>query len=195
MGFFAAVGPAMMAGMAGSVVDWQPVLRGERVTLRPIRADDFAALYAAASDPEIWAQHSERDRHERPVFARFFQGACESGGGLVIVDRATGRLVGSSRYYDWRPEERSVVIGYTFLTRDHWGGATNREVKALMIAHAFRAAATVWFHVSPGNLRSQRALERIGARFDRREMVLVGGSPSERCLYRVDRTAPGGSSG
>jgi RimJ/RimL family protein N-acetyltransferase len=177
--------------MSQDPVDWQPTLRGERVTLRAIAPGDFEALHAAASDPEIWAQHSERDRHERSVFARFFQGACESGGGLVIIDNATGRLIGSSRYYDWRPNDASVVIGYTFLTRDHWGGATNREVKALMIAHAFRAAKTVWFHVSPGNVRSQRALERIGARFDRREMVLVGGLPSERCLYRVDRSANG----
>ena len=81
----------------------------------------------------------------------------------------------------------SVVIGYTYLERAHWGGATNREVKALMIAHAFRFARTVWFHVSPGNARSQRALERIGARLDRREMVPVAGVPSERMICRVDR--------
>jgi RimJ/RimL family protein N-acetyltransferase len=70
------------------------------------------------------------------------------------------------------------------LTR---GGAFNGEVKRLMIAHAFGFARTVWFHVSPGNVRSQRALERIGARLDRREMVPVGGVPSERMIYRVDR--------
>jgi RimJ/RimL family protein N-acetyltransferase len=88
----------------------------------------------------------------------------------VIVENATGR-----------------VIGYTYLERAHWGGTTNREVKALMIAHAFRFARTVWFHVSPGNARSQRALEKIGARFDREEMVPVGGAPSARMIYRVDR--------
>jgi RimJ/RimL family protein N-acetyltransferase len=56
-----------------------------------------------------------------------------------------------------------------------------------MIAHAFRFARTVWFHVSPGNARSQRALEKIGARLDREEMVPVGGVPSARMIYRVDR--------
>jgi RimJ/RimL family protein N-acetyltransferase len=170
-----------------SAPDWQPTLRGERVTLRPVRADDLDAMHAAASDPAVWAQHSETNRHERAVFERFFKGAIECGGGLVIVDNATGRVIGSSRYYDWNPSDESVVIGYTYLERAHWGGATNREVKALMIAHAFRFARTVWFHVSPGNARSQRALERIGARLDRREMVPVAGVPSERMIYRVDR--------
>jgi RimJ/RimL family protein N-acetyltransferase len=173
------------------MTDWQPTLRGERVALRPIRADgsssDLDAMHAAASDPEVWAQHSEKNRHERAVFERFFKGAIESGGGLVIVDNASGRVIGSSRYYDWNPADESVVIGYTYLARAYWGGAVNGEVKRLMIAHALRFARTVWFHVSPGNVRSQRALERIGARFDRREMVPVGGVPSERMIYRVDR--------
>ena len=171
--------------------DLQPTLRGERVTLRPIRADglssDLDAMHAAASDPEVWVQHSEKNRHERAVFERFFKGAVESGGGLVVVDNATGAVIGSSRYYDWNPADESVVIGYTYLARAYWGGAVNGEVKRLMIAHAFGFARTVWFHVSPGNVRSQRALERIGARLDRREMVPVGGVPSERMIYRVDR--------
>ena len=173
------------------MTNWQPTLSGERVTLRPIRADgaasDLDAMHAAASDPEVWAQHSEKNRHERAVFERFFMGAAECGGGLVVVDNATGRVIGSRRYYDWNPADESVVIGYTYLARAYWGGAVNGEVKRLMIAHAFRFARTVWFHVSPGNVRSQRALERIGARFDRREMVPVGGVPSERMIYRVDR--------
>ena len=109
------------------------------------------------------------------------------GGGLVVVDNETGAVIGSSRYYDWNPADESVVIGYTYLARAYWGGAVNGEVKRLMIAHAFRFGRTVWFHVSPGNVRSQRALERIGARFDRREMVPVAGVPSERMIYRVDR--------
>jgi len=167
--------------------DWQPTLRGERVTLRPIHADDLDAAHAAASDPEVWAQHSEKNRHERAVFERFFKGALECGGGLVIIDNASGSVIGSSRYYDWNASEESVVIGYTYLERAYWGGAVNGEVKRLMIAHAFGFARTVWFHVSPGNVRSQRALERIGARFDRRELVPVGGVPSERMIYRVDR--------
>ena len=169
------------------VPNWQPTLRGEHVQLRPIRADDLDALHAAAADPLVWEQHSERNRHERPVFERFFAGALECGGGLVALD-AAGNVIGSSRYYDWDPSDRSVVIGYTFLARSYWGTGANREMKRLMLDHAFRWAKTAWFHVSPGNVRSQRALERIGARLDRRQDVSVGGVMSPRLIYRIDRT-------
>jgi len=169
------------------VPNWQPTLRGEHVQLRPIRADDLDALHAAAADPLVWEQHSERNRHERPVFERFFAGALECGGGLVALD-AAGHVIGSSRYYDWDPSDRSVVIGYTFLARAHWGTGANREMKRLMLDHAFRWAKTAWFHVSPGNVRSQRALERIGARLDRQQDVSVGGVMSPRMIYRIDRT-------
>jgi len=168
------------------VPNWQPTLRGEHVQLRPIRADDLDALHAAAADPLVWEQHSERNRHERPVFERFFAGALECGGGLVALD-AAGQVIGSSRYYDWDPSDRSVVIGYTFLARAHWGTGANREMKRLMLDHAFRWAQTAWFHVSPGNERSQRALERIGARLDRQQDVSVGGVMSPRMIYRLDR--------
>jgi RimJ/RimL family protein N-acetyltransferase len=167
--------------------DWQPTLRGDLVHLRPLRDDDLDALHAAAADPLIWAQHSEKDRHERPVFERFFARAMASGGALAVLDAATGRVIGSSRYYDWNPADRSVVIGYTFLERAAWGGTINRELKHLMLDHAFRFARTVYFHVSPGNVRSRKALERIGAVFDQAQDVMVGGVMSPRLIYRLDR--------
>jgi RimJ/RimL family protein N-acetyltransferase len=167
--------------------DWQPTLQGDLVRLRPLRVDDLDALHAAAADPLIWAQHSEKDRHERPVFERFFARAMASGGALAVLDAATGRVIGSSRYYDWNPADRSVVIGYTFLERAAWGGTINHELKHLMLDHAFRFARTVYFHVSPGNVRSQKALERIGAVFDQAQDVMVGGVMSPRLIYRLDR--------
>jgi RimJ/RimL family protein N-acetyltransferase len=167
--------------------DWQPVLHGTRVHLRPIRADDFDALHQAASDPLIWAQHSVPDRHERAVFRRFFDGALACGGGLVAQDPLTARVIGSSRFYDWNPADRSVVIGYSFLERAQWGTGANREMKSLMIAHAFHWADTVWFHVSPGNARSQRALEKIGAQLHETTEVSVGGVMSPRQIFAVRR--------
>lgn len=165
--------------------DWQPELRGARLILRPIRPGDLDPLHAAASDPLIWAQHSETNRHERAVFEKFFAGALACGGGLVAVEPTTGRLIGSSRFYDWNASDRSVVIGYSFLERARWGDGTNREMKRLMLDHAFRRASTVWFHVSPGNVRSQKALERIGATLHDRQQVMVGGVPSPRLIYAM----------
>lgn len=170
-----------------SLPDWQPHLDGPHVRIRPLLPSDLENTYAAASDPLIWAQHSEKDRYQRPVFERFFKGALQSRGGLALVDRSTGEIMGSSRFYDWNPADQSVVIGYTFLSIRYWGTGTNREVKALMLAHAFRWAKTVWFHVSPENRRSQHALEKLGATFDRQQEVPVSGKNVPRLVYRIDR--------
>lgn len=165
--------------------DWQPTLRGERLLLRPLRPDDLEALHAAASDPKLWEQHTATNRHERSEFERFFAGALASGGALVAVEQATGRVVGTSRFYLWRPVERRVVVGFTFLVRALWGSGANRELKRLMLDHAFGWADVVEFHVSPGNLRSQQALARLGARLVGEEHVVVDGAPSRRLVFAL----------
>src|ERR1035437_7461788 len=103
----------------------QPTLTGERLELRPLRTADFEALYAAAADPLIWEAHPEPDRHEREVFQGFFDGALKSGGALAVYDRRTGGMIGSSRYYDLDAVKSEIIIGYTFLSRDYWGGSFN----------------------------------------------------------------------
>ncbi|MES1201515.1 MAG: GNAT family N-acetyltransferase [Pseudomonadota bacterium] len=140
----------------------QPTLTGPRILIRPVRADDWEAMYAAASDPEIWAVHPARDRYLAPVFRKFFDGALASGGGFAFVDRASGAIVGSSRYHNYRPELSEIEIGYTFLTRPYWGGSHNAEVKLLMIEHAFTFVETTLFWVGETNWRSQGAMKKIG---------------------------------
>jgi RimJ/RimL family protein N-acetyltransferase len=140
-------------------------LNGPTLRLRPLQPSDFEAIYQAASDPLIWAQHPNPLRYQRPVFEQYFAGALASGSALAVVERATGRLIGCSRYYDFDPAAREVAIGYTFLARSHWGGGTNGELKKLMLDHAFGYVDTVWFHVGPENWRSRKALEKIGAQY------------------------------
>jgi N-acetyltransferase len=168
--------------------DWQPTLIGPTLLVRPLRADDFELLYAAAADPDIWVLHPEPTRYQRPVFeAGFFASALASGTAFVILDRATGVMIGSSRYYESKPEERSIYVGYTFLARTHWGGTTNAELKRLMLDHAFQYVDTVWFHVGNTNWRSRKALEKIGAVFSHEEEFVQNGTPSTRVHYRIDR--------
>jgi len=142
--------------------DYQPTLHGTLLDLRPLRADDFAALHAAASDPRIWEQHPVRDRHREEVFRPYFELLLVAGEALVALDRETGVVVGMSRYHGYDAERSEVEIGWTFLARSHWGGVYNRELKDLMLRHAFRFVRTVVFLVAPDNLRSQRAVEKIG---------------------------------
>jgi RimJ/RimL family protein N-acetyltransferase len=142
----------------------QPTLTGTLIELRPLRADDFDALFAAANDPLIWEQHPESNRHEKAVFQRYFDSAMESGGAFAVIERRSGRIIGSSRYWNLKPEESEVEIGWTFLERAFWGGRHNGELKSLMLAHAFRFVDRVVFTVGENNLRSQKAVEKIGAR-------------------------------
>lgn len=140
----------------------QPQLEGELLRLRPLRPDDYDALYRAASDPLIWEQHPQPDRWRPEVFASFFREALESGGAFVILDANDGRVIGSSRFLGYNEEKSEVEIGYTFLARSYWGGVYNRELKELMLRHAFRFVRHVVFLVGPENWRSQRAMEKIG---------------------------------
>src|SRR5215212_12159129 len=123
----------------------QPTLRGELVELRPLCGDDFAELYAVASDPLIWEQHPASDRYKEDVFAEFFRGASESGGAFVVSDAETGRLIGSTRFCGYDEEKSEIEIGWTFLARSHWGGRYNHEMKQLMLRHAFRFVNNVIF--------------------------------------------------
>lgn len=177
-----------MSAAPGLAFDLQPKLTGELLELRPLRRSDFDAVFAAASDPLIWEQHPESDRWKQDVFQRYFDGAMESGGAFAILDRATGRIIGSSRYCALNPQDSEVEIGWTFLERAYWGGRYNGELKRLMLQHAFNFVRRVVFVVGKGNLRSQRALEKIGARVLREEEArFPDGRPRTNILFVVER--------
>jgi RimJ/RimL family protein N-acetyltransferase len=143
-------------------LDRQPVLVGALLELRPLRADDFDALFRVASDPLIWEQHPEPTRYQEPTFRTFFKEALDSGGALIALDRATSQVIGSSRYHGYDAERSVVEIGWTFLARAYWGGRYNGEMKRLMLEHAFTAVTSVIFVIGPDNRRSRRAVEKIG---------------------------------
>jgi RimJ/RimL family protein N-acetyltransferase len=143
--------------------EYQPILSNKLVELRPLRSEDYSDLYAVAADPLIWEQHPVKNRHDRTEFQAFFGESLASGGALVAIDAKTQRMIGSSRFHGYDRENSEVEIGWTFLARSHWGGIFNRQVKELMLQHAFRFVNRVVFLVDPQNMRSQRAVEKIGA--------------------------------
>jgi N-acetyltransferase len=166
----------------------QPTLVGDILLLRPLRAEDFEALYGAASDPLIWQLHPDPERWRREVFVKnYFQGAVDSHSAFVIIDRRNGAVIGSSRYYDVATNWQELAIGYTFLSRAYWGGSTNSELKHLMLAHAFQFVESVVFHVGKSNLRSRRALEKIGAQFELETERESNGVMQPQCNYRIHK--------
>jgi len=152
--------------------DYQPILKGDLVELRPLLSEDYDALGAVAADPLIWEQHPVNTRHQQDSFQEFFDEALACGGTLIVIDVSTQDVIGSSRFHGYDKERSEVEIGWSFLARSHWGGAYNGEMKNLMLRHAFRFVKNVVFLVSPQNLHSRRAVEKIGG-------ILMGMRPDD----------------
>ena len=170
--------------------DLQPRLANALVRIEPLAAADFEALYAVARDPGIWEQHPNPDRHRREVFETFFRGAIESRGALLVFDAVSGALIGSSRYYDLDAAAGTVAIGYTFIDRAHWGRGHNRALKTLMLDHAYGQVERVLFHVGERNLRSRRAMEKLGAVLIGQAPIAYHGEPANlNVIYAIDKAA------
>lgn len=175
--------------MTADHVDLQPTLVGDNLLLRPLTKDDWEVMYAVASDPLLWEVHPAWDRYKEPVFREYFASAMASRGALAVIDRATGSIIGGSRYANFVPERNEIEIGWSFLARDYWGGAYNREMKSLMLTHAFRYFDSIRFNIGAANVRSRRAIEKIGARLDGEYVpeAINGVPPVPHVIYRLSR--------
>lgn len=157
----------------------QPILKDDLVILYPLQTTDFEELYKVASDPLVWEQHPNKDRYKREVFQNFFDGAMQSKGAFKIVDLTTNETIGSTRFYDLDTKNKSVLIGYTFYGRKYWGSSYNPKVKKLMMDYAFQFVDTIYFHIGANNIRSQKAIERLGATKVREIEVAYHGEPEK----------------
>ncbi|WP_082050369.1 GNAT family N-acetyltransferase [Risungbinella massiliensis] len=175
----------LVGSVNSETFDFQPQLGSELIEIRPLRAEDFTELYTVASDPLIWTQHPNKNRHEEEEFKAFFLDALNSKGALAVIDNKEDRLIGSSRYHGYNEERDEIEIGWTFLARSHWGGTYNQELKRLMLQHAFKFVSNVIFLIGRNNFRSQRAVEKIGG-------VLSGSRRDanglESLVYRIDKS-------
>jgi len=169
--------------------DFQPTLSGDLLTLSPQAPEDWDALFAVASDPAIWAMHPVRERYQEPMFRKFFEDSLGDRGGLVARDLADGAVFGFSRYSEAFAGPCEIEIGWTFLACDRWGGGWNREMKRLMLGHAFGHYDTVIFRIGEDNLRSRRAVEKIGGVLtDRVQEYRIGDSAIRYVTYAIGKT-------
>jgi N-acetyltransferase len=162
--------------------DLQPTLKGKRLELRPLRSEDFVPLFSVACDPLIWEQHPASDRYQEEVFKVFFKEAMDSGGAFVAIDKKNGKIIGSSRYIGYDPAKGEIEIGWTFLARAYWGGLYNGEMKQLMLDHARQFVNHVIFLIGTQNIRSQKAVEKMGAVRAGNTVRADGG---ESIVYRI----------
>ena len=160
----------------------------EWVTLIALKELDFEKLYKVASDPLIWKQHPNKSRYKREVFENFFKGAMESGGAFLIINTQTGEPIGSSRFCNYDEAAKSIEIGYTFYSKDCWGKPFNNSCKKLMINYAFQFIDTINFVIGVNNIRSQKAIERLGAIKIREEEVAYFGEASQmNFIYTIEK--------
>ncbi len=163
-------------------------MENEKTILYPLQEKDFELLYAVASDPEIWKQHPNKDRWKKEVFKTFFDGAMQSKGAFKIVEKATGKTIGSTRIYDYNEQENSIFIGYTFYAVAYWGKGINKLVKATMLDYIFQFVSKVYFHIGANNIRSQVAIERIGAeKISEQEVTYFGEAPRLNFVYEISK--------
>ncbi|ASZ12190.1 GNAT family N-acetyltransferase [Chitinophaga pendula] len=168
--------------------DIQPVLENEIIALYPLEEDDFEALYTVAADPKVWEQHPNKDRWKREVFQVFFEGAIKSKGAFKIIDKLTGEVAGSTRFYDYNSSDNSILIGYTFYATRYWGKGINPTVKKLMLDYIFQFVSTAIFQVGADNIRSQIAVGRLGARkIAEQEMTYYGEPPKFNFVYALSK--------
>jgi N-acetyltransferase len=166
----------------------QQVLENNNVLLRPLQEEDFDALYAVASDPEIWEQHPNRDRWKKAVFQVFFDGAIQSKGAFKIISKETGEVIGSTRYYDYNQQENSIFIGYTFYATKCWGTGINHSVKKMMLDYLFQFVSKVYFHIGAANIRSQIAIGRLGAeKIAEQSVAYVGEAAKLNYVYVIEK--------
>lgn len=164
----------------------QPHIENEFVKIQPLKRTDLETLYKIASDPLIWEQHPNKDRYQREVFEIFFKGAIESEGAFLVFSNKTGEPIGSSRFYEFEKDKGSIAIGYTFLARDYWGTIYNRALKSLMLDYAFKFVKSVNFHIGASNIRSRKAIEKLGGK----EI----GQVKMKIIYQIDKESWGRNS-
>ena len=166
---------------------FQPTLHAKNISLRPLVDSDYEGLFSCASDRQIWEGHPHPNRYKPSEFVPYFQAAMDSKACLVINDNSSEKIIGSSRFYVLPTTQKDISIGYTFLVRKYWGGKTNYELKKLMLDYAFGYFTTVWFHAGVINIRSQKAILKIGATFVKEETLNISSNSESWYCYKMEK--------
>ena len=145
------------------------VLENNRVRLRPLELTDFEALKAVAFDEELWRYTLTR-ADDALSLADYLRQAVEGREQALrypftIIDRETGRLAGSTSYYNVAEADQRLSIGYTWVGTDFQRSGLNRACKHLLLSHAFGALGCerVELETDSRNHKSRTAMARMGA--------------------------------
>ena len=169
-------------------VNWQPLLENDLLILRPLKAEDFDALFKVASDPLIWEQHPAKNRATKEGFELYFNEGLAANTAFAVIDKKSGDIIGSTRFALVKESPNAIEIGWTFLGRQYWGSAYNKSMKALLMDYAFRFVDNVFFYIHEDNYRSQKAVEKLGGlRITQWDGVPLSARPTANVIFRVHK--------
>lgn len=180
------------------ILEWDrlaPTLEGRLVRVEPLAEEHEAELLQAAGDPEIWRWMPLNAGSSAELFHRWLLDALERKAAgeqapFVVIDRASGAAIGSTRLLALRPEHRGLEIGWTWLEPSSWRSGANVETKLLLLGYAFEQleCIRVEFKTDQLNERSRAALAGIGAQFEgifRSHMIVRGDVIRDSAYYSI----------
>lgn len=165
-----------------------------RVRLEPLVALHADALAAAVSDGDIWRLRVTSAPEPADAGAYIATALAQQAEGyrlpFAVIDRAQGRVVGSTSFHDIMPAVERLEIGWTWYARSVQRTHVNSAAKRLLLGHAFDnvGARLVGFRTDVFNFASQRAIERLGAKRDgvlRHHAVRRDGTVRDTVMYSI----------
>lgn len=170
------------------------VLEGDRVRLVPLDRAHFTELVSVAADSRIWEFTSIDGSHEDRIRRHLESAVLKRGTGeqypFTVIDKLSGRIIGSTMFHNIFPEHRKLEIGWTWYAPEFWRTGYNRECKLLLLTHCFEAlgAVRVQLVTDETNHRSRTAIAGIGASFEgilRNDRIRENGKFRNTAVYSI----------
>ena len=175
-------------------IEQHTFLKGNIVELIPLEEKHFDELYLAASDAELW-KFIPTDCSDKEKFRTTYLHALaerEKGNHypFVIYHKESKKIIGSTRLFDIVENDRKLEIGWTWIVKEHWGTKVNFECKLLLLTFCFEKlkAIRVQLKTDQNNIRSRKAIEKIGGRFEgilRKDRIKDNGIPRSSAYYSI----------
>ena len=170
------------------------MLQGHHVDLQPLDLDDLPALYEVAADKALW-KHIPTDCSRPDRFMESYTKSIQDRDAgiqypFLILGRDARQIIGSTRLFDLHPQDRKLEIGWTWIAQAYWGTDVNLECKSLLLTFCFETlgARRVQLKTDELNIRSRKAIEKIGARFEgilRKDRIKEDGLSRNAAYYSI----------
>jgi N-acetyltransferase len=147
-------------------------ITGRSVDLVSLEPHHFPVLETVAQDKRIWQFYAYDGSNPAVLRSTLEAGLADRDKGLqfpfVILNKKTNAIIGSTRFMDIQPKHKKLEIGTTWLHPDYWGTVINFECKLLLLTYAFETLGVlrVQFKTDENNIRSRKAIEKVGGRFE-----------------------------